>query len=113
MDEEHLDERIDFSAIDPSQNQLRWARTVDAVVARALSERRKRLSIERQLLRWARPVLVMAAGLCILTWTADLINPNRSSKTTAQQPAWLTLAGWAANNQIPEPSDLVGTLRGN
>jgi hypothetical protein len=48
-----------------------------------------------------------------LVWIAGLISPNRSAETTTQQAAWLTLAGWAANHQIPEPSDLVGTLRGN
>jgi hypothetical protein len=113
MDDERMAERIDFSTLDPSNNQLRWARTIDGVVAQALAERRKRLSIEAQLLRWARPVLAVAAGLCLVAWTASLVTTSRSAQTTSQQPAWQTLATWAANNQIPEPGDLVGTLRGN
>jgi|WetSurMetagenome_2_1015567.scaffolds.fasta_scaffold439832_2 hypothetical protein len=107
------DERIDFSALDPSRNQLRWQRTVDALVVKAMAERRKRLSIEQQLLRWARPVLAVAAGLSIVAWTTGFLSANRSQQvTSAQHPPALTLASWAANNQIPEPSDLFGTLGG-
>ncbi len=108
------DRRIDFSVIDPSRNELRWSRTIDALVVKALAERRKRLSIEQQLLRWARPVLVVAAGLSIVAWTAGFLAANRS-KTVAsvQHPPALTLANWAANNRIPEPSDLFGTLGGD
>jgi hypothetical protein len=112
--DDRIDNRIDFSALDPSRNELRWARTVDGVVGKALAERRKRLSVEQQLLRWARPVLAVAAGLGIVAWTAGLLVSGRSERVSAVQrtPA-LTLASWAANNQIPEPSDLWGTLGGN
>jgi hypothetical protein len=112
--DDRQDDRIDFSALDPAANELRWARMVDGVVDRALAERRRRLSIEYQLLRWARPVLAVAAGLCIVAWTAGFLTGNRSAQTVASEtPAALSVARWAANNQIPEPGDLFGTLRGN
>ena len=112
--DDRLDDRIDFSALDPSRNELRWARTVDGIVGKALAERRKRLSVEQQLLRWARPVLAVAAGLGIVAWTASFLATGRSDQVSSvQQPPALTLARWAANNQIPEPSDLFGTLGGN
>jgi hypothetical protein len=108
------DERIDFSALDPSRNELGWKRTIDALACKALAERRKRLSIERQLLRWARPVLAAAAALSIVAWTAGFLAVNRSNNVSSvRPPPALTLANWAANNQIPEPSDLFGTLGGN
>ncbi len=112
--DDRQDNRIDFSALDPSRNELRWARAVDGIVGKALAERRKRLSVEQQLLRWARPVLAVAAGLCLVAWTAGLLASGRSDRVSVVQrsPA-LTLANWAANNQIPEPSDLWGTLGGN
>jgi len=107
-------DRIDFSVLDPRRNELRWARTVDGLVGKALADRRKRLSIEQQLLRWARPVLAVAAGLGIVAWTAGLLAMGASEQISATRHApALTLANWAANNQIPEPSDLVGTLGGN
>jgi hypothetical protein len=110
-----VDERIDFSALDPSRNELRWERTIHALVDKAMAERRKRLSVERELLRWARPVLAVAACLSIMAWTAGFLTANRSNlvSSAAQVPPALTLANWAANNQIPEPSDLFGTLGGN
>jgi len=109
-----MEDRIDFSALDPSRNELRWTRSVDALVGRALVERRKRLSVEQQLLRWARPVLAVAAGLSFVAWTASYLASNRAQQvSTVQNPPALNLANWAANNQIPEPSDLFGTLGGN
>jgi hypothetical protein len=114
MNDERQAERIDFSALDPCRDELQWKRTVDGLVGKALAERRSRLSIEQQLLHWARPVLAVAAGLCLLTWTASLLTTGRSSQTLSfEHPPALTLANWAANNQIPEPSDLLETLGGN
>jgi hypothetical protein len=113
MQDDRMEDRIDFSALDPSHDELRWTRTVDALVGKALAERRKRLSVERQLLRWARPVLAVAAGLSLVAWTASYLAANRSHQvSTAKDPPALTLSNWAANNQIPEPSDLFGTLGG-
>jgi len=111
---DRMEDRIDFSTLDPSRNELRWTRTVDALVGRALADRHKRLSVEQQLLRWARPVLAVAAGLSFVAWTASYLASNRAQQvSTVQNPPALNLANWAANNQIPEPSDLFGTLGGN
>jgi hypothetical protein len=109
-----MEDRIDFAALDPSRDELRWMRTVDALVGKALAERHRRLSIERQLLRWARPVLAVAAGLSFVAWTAGYLASHRAHPISmVENPPALNLANWAANNQIPEPSDLFGTLGGN
>lgn len=114
MHDERQAERIDFSALDPCRDELQWKRTVDGLVGKALAERRSRLSIEQQLLHWARPVLAVAAGLSLLAWSASLFRDSSSPQASAvRHPPALTLANWAANNQIPEPSDLLGTLGGN
>jgi hypothetical protein len=105
------DERLDFSTLDPSRDELRWARTIDRVAAQALADRRQRLSIEHQLLRWARPVLAVAAAACALAWAGGWRGDD-SRSSTAEPPA-LTVAHWAANNQIPATDDLVTTLRSN
>ncbi len=105
------DEPIDFSALDPSRDELRWRRTVEGVVARALDERRRRQAVERELLRWARPVLAAAACLCLLVWTALFIAAPTQQESGAS-PASLTLASWAADHHMPEPGDLL-TLGGN
>jgi hypothetical protein len=114
MEDDRPEVGIDFSVLDPSRNVIRWTRTVDALVGRALAERRRRLSVEQQLLRWARPVLAVAAGLSFMAWTASYLVSNQSPEVMAvKNPPALTLANWAANNRIPEPSDLFGTLGGH
>jgi hypothetical protein len=113
MTDENTPNPIDFSALDPCRNQLRWMRTVDNLAARALAERRRRASIQHQLLSWARPVLAVAAGLCLMVWTAGyFVSARRSVTTSATAPA-LQIAAWAANDKIPEISDLSEVLREN
>jgi hypothetical protein len=104
---------IDFSALDPTRNQLRWERTIQDLATRAHAERRKRASIEYQLLSWAAPVLAVAAGLCLVVWGAGyFVSARRSAATPTSAPA-LQIATWAANDKIPETSELSGTLGGN
>ncbi len=107
------DERIDFSALDPAQDRLRWARIANTLVAHALAERNRGLVVGEQLLNWARAVLVVAAGLCIVTWSARLLSGRQSppAMTAEMQPA-LCLSSWAANSQMPELADFFGALRG-
>lgn len=105
---------IDFSALDPCRNQLRWGHTVDNLAARALAERRKRTSIEYQLLSLGRPVLAVAAAFCLMIWTAGyFVSARRSPTATPTTAPALQIAAWAANNRIPESSELSGTLGGN
>jgi hypothetical protein len=115
MSDESTPHPIDFSALDPCRDQVRWARAIDDLAARALAERRKRLSVEHQLLSWARPVLAVAAVFCLMVWTAGYFMSSRRSATTSPMgtvPA-LQIAAWAANNSIPDTSELSGTLGGN
>lgn len=105
---------IDFSALDPVRNQLRWARTIDNLAARALAERRKRTSIEYQLLTWGRPVLAVAAAFCLMIWTAGyFVSARRSTAAIPTTAPALQIAAWAANDSIPESSELSVTLGGN
>jgi hypothetical protein len=111
MADEATPKPIDFSALDPSRNQLRWERTVQTLAAKAHAECRRRISVEHELLRWARPVLAVAAAFCLIVWTAGYLAVARRSATAVQvaTPA-LSLATWAANDQLPETSELVRTL---
>ena len=106
------DERIDFSPLDPSRDELRWTRMVSGIAAHAAAERRARLSVQWQLARWARPVLAVAAGLCLLSWAGGWLG-HRQVPATAEAPTTLTVANWAANHQVPDPADLLQALGGN
>jgi hypothetical protein len=115
MSDEATPKPIDFSALDPSRNQLRWERRILDLAAKAHAEGRRRHALERELLRWARPVLAVAATLCLIAWTAGYVVGHRRQAPTAQtwtQSPALDLAGWAANDRIPESSELLRTLGG-
>jgi hypothetical protein len=108
------DERIDFASLDPSRDERRWEWTMNSLVAQALVERRQRHCISHQSLRWARPVLAAAAMLSLVAWTAGFWAKGNPAAVPAQSlPTALTLANWAANNQIPETSVLLQTLGGH
>jgi hypothetical protein len=108
------DERIDFATLDPSRDEPRWERTVNYLVAQALAERRQRLSVAHQTILWARPALAAAAMLSLVAWTAGFWAKGNVASVSAQPlPTALTLANWAANNHIPETSDLLQTLGGH
>jgi len=115
MSDESTPRPIDFSELDPSRNELRWARSIDRLASRGFAERRKRISVEHQLLSWARPVLAVAAALCVMVWTAGyLVSARRTAMVSAPTTApALQIATWAANNKMPETDDLAGTLGGN
>lgn len=106
MDDEH----IDFAALDPSLDPSRWNRLIDDIVARAVDERRARLSVQAQLLRWSRPVLAMAAAACLLAWAGGWLRGS-SWVVQADAPTVLTVANWAANHEVPAPGDLLAILQ--
>jgi hypothetical protein len=112
MSNEATPKPIDFSALDPSRDQLRWERTVNQLLARLHADRGRRLSVEHQLLRWARPVLAAAATFCLIAWAAGYLAAGRRPASSAEQSAApaLVLATWAANHQIPDTSELLETL---
>ncbi|MGD0837177.1 MAG: hypothetical protein ABSB49_11105 [Polyangia bacterium] len=105
-------EAIDFSALDPSRDELRWTRSIAGIVESALAERRRRLSVRQQLLGWARPALSIAAALCLAVWTAGYFSYS-TRQAVALSPVAIAITTWAANHQVPEPSELLGVLRSN
>jgi hypothetical protein len=115
MSDESTPTTIDFSALDPSRDELRWACAIDRLASRAFAERRKRASVERQLLCWARHVLAVAAAFCVVVWTAGYFVSVRRAATTSDPTTAppLQIATWAANNGMPEIDELSETLGGN
>jgi hypothetical protein len=116
MSDEATPRPIDFSALDPCRNRLRWERTIQELATKAHAEGRRRYALERELLRWSRPVLAVAATLCLIAWTAGYVagrdRPAMNAVQTSVQSPALELAGWAANDRIPDSSELLRTLGG-
>jgi hypothetical protein len=113
MSDEATPKPIDFSALDPSRDRPRWERTIQGLAAKAHAERRRRFAVEHELLRWARPVLAVAAAFCLIVWTAGYFVAGRRSATAVEAtPPALSLAAWAATDQLPETSEIFHALGG-
>ena len=62
------DDRIDFSPLDPTRDQVRYARAVHRIMDHAalpLAARRARTTPIGQVSRWWRPMLALAAALAV------------------------------------------------
>jgi len=104
-------DKIDFSPLDPSRDQGRWNDMVASVARRALQARRRRLTIAAQLLEWSRPMLAAAAGLALVSWIGAMASGTRqeANATAAPHPA-MTLAEWAATDQVPDTQRVLELL---
>ena len=105
------DDRIDLSTIDPSRDTQRWDRLVASVASRAIEARQRRMTISRQLVAWARPVLAIAAAVALGIWAGALLNADRNEAATAtrEDPVY-TLAGWAITDQVPSTTEIMKVL---
>lgn len=99
-------DRIDFSALDPARDQLGWERRVRTVVARAAAR-----PVERTALRFARPLLAVAAALALLAWAPSFFATGASPGQTSD--AAVTLSQWAAQGEVPSGADVWTTFGGH
>lgn len=76
------DDRMDFSALDPSQDARRFEALVGAVTERAIASRRRSATVPGQLVAWWRPALAAAAVIAIAVWVS-FAGPGRSQEREA------------------------------
>ncbi|MDY0004240.1 MAG: hypothetical protein RBU30_23270 [Polyangia bacterium] len=115
------DDKIDFSALDPSRDAEGWEERVQEVARMALARHRPRAALPEQLVAWLRPAMVLAAALALLVWGAALGGLGRSepaqtgqvprSEAPGAEPA-LLVARWAAEDARPTPMELLRVLGG-
>jgi hypothetical protein len=82
---DEMDNRIDFSTLDPTANADRFARVVDSILEASgpeLAARRGRLGVIAEVGRWRRPMLVAAALAAMLS----IVVLNRLPTTAAAEP---------------------------
>jgi hypothetical protein len=99
-------DRIDFSALDPARDELRWERRVRTVVARAATR-----PVERTALRFARPLLAVAAALALLAWAPSLFGTGALPAQAGD--AAVSLSQWAAQGEVPAGADVWTTFGGH
>ena len=67
------DDRIDFSALDPARDRVRWEARIAAIAAAG------RRSLLDDLRAWARPALAAAAAVAVVVWGAAILRPAPAS----------------------------------
>src|ERR1700737_1855085 len=105
------DERIDFSALDPQRNPIRFERMVQTVVAGAQSP--TPVPLVHQLARSGSAALAVAALLAVIAWLPNLISGTSKFTTSpmiTRSEAVELVSAWAQTGNVPSDADLVQTL---
>jgi hypothetical protein len=103
------DSKIDFSVIDPQRDPNRWNRQVDATVARALARRQKG-AFTFAVLEWARPALLVAASVALVTWCGVTVRQSkRTDHQMSDDAAWI-LTRWAVTGEEPSVASMLEVL---
>ena len=102
------DRKIDFSVIDPKRDADRWNRMVDTTLQRALAQRQSAVSVT--LLEWARPALLVAAGMALVSWCGVTVRQNEMvEQRGADEAAWV-LTRWAVTGEEPSVASMLVVL---
>lgn len=102
------DRNIDFSVIDPQRDPERWNRQVEATAARALA-RRKGGAFTFTLLESARPALLVAASVALVTWCGAAVRQGSTTENGADDAAWV-ITRWAVTGEEPSVASMLEVL---
>jgi len=113
------DDRIDFSPIDPTQDEAHFEELVSSIVRNAeveLARRRGRLTVVGQVGQWWRPLLA-AAGVIIVVSLGVLwqLGGNGSAvlvESGIEESLGVSaqVASWIRSDELPTASDLLETI---
>lgn len=116
------DDRIDFSAVDPTKDEAHFEELVSSIVGDAeveLERRRGRLTVVAQVGQWWRPLLAAAAVIIVVSlgvlWqlggnggASGIVATETGIEETLGVPA--QVASWIRSDQLPTTSDLLETI---
>jgi hypothetical protein len=107
-----MNERIDFSSIDPKMNDRRWERMVDDVVRRAVAERKRKTTVLGQVTLWTRPAIAAAAAVALLCLAGIALtsSTNDGGDAASQAEPALAVSSWAAGEALPETRNILTIL---
>ena len=114
------DDRIDLSALDPTQDEAHFDRLVDSIMERAadqLAERRAASSPLMQLVQWRRPMLAAAAVIAMVSvgvlWQVQRPEVVEESTGVAEALGVPTLlAQGIRDNELPTTAELFAAFQG-
>jgi hypothetical protein len=99
------DDRIDFSALDPSRDRVRWEARIAAIAAAG----RKRPSLFDALAAWARPALAAAAAIAVVVWGAAMLTHRTAP---AQADPYAQVIDWSRGQMPQNAYELLEVLHG-
>jgi len=111
------DDRIDFSALDPKRDAIRFKRMVETTLAGIRSSALGVPRVVHQLVVWGRTAVAAAAALALAAWVLALFEDGRSpsaSTLRGSDPVEL-ISQWAKTGGVPseaDPLDALGDLDG-
>ncbi len=101
------DDKVDFSALDPSRDEVAWERRIQAVAARGLAARQRSFTIFDQLRAWRRPALAVTLAAAAASWLLVITSERiEASPKTAEESAEATWSRWALNDQVPQTTEV-------
>jgi hypothetical protein len=106
MSSDKEDDRIDFSALDPSRDPARWEKRIAVVMAAAHRGRPRRLD---HLQRSARSALAAAAAVAFVLWGAALL--HRSPAATPAD-SFAEVVRWSRAETSIDAYQLLEAIRG-
>lgn len=101
------DGKLDFSVIDPQREPERWNRLIAATVARA---RRQSGGLAITFLECARPALLVAASIALVTWCGASVRQGLLQPPRASEAAAWVLTRWAVTGEEPSVSSMLEVL---
>jgi hypothetical protein len=104
-----MDDRIDLSPLDPSNDRERWEELVGSIATRAVAARRQS-PVLLQLVAWSRPALAVAAGLALAIWGVSAVAAGDEAAADSD-PAY-ALSNLADADELPSASLLLQLLGG-
>ena len=108
------DDRIDFSALDPKRDAIRFNRMVEMTLAGIRSSALGAPGLVHQLVVWGRTAVATAALLALAAWLPALFDDGRSPASALRggDPVEL-VSQWARTGGVPseaDPLDALGDL---
>lgn len=113
------DDRIDFSSVDPTKDEVHFEKLVSSIMRDAeaeLGRRRGHLTVVAQVGTWWRPMLAAALVLIVVSlgvlWqlggNGGAIQVESGIEESLGVPA--QLASWIRSDDLPTASDLLETI---
>ena len=109
------DDRIDFSALDPKRDAIRFKRMVETTLAGIRSSALGVPRLVHQLVVWGRTAVATAAALALAAWVLALFEDGRTASTLRGSDPVELISQWAKTGGVPseaDPLDALGDLDG-